>query len=336
LNRISGGSPTSDGSPVNGGAIKNQLAAACYADHAQQHRVAIVENVQLATDTYRVRLECPELAEKIVPGQFLMIRLPTRDDPLLGRPFALYDTVLNDSGQPVGLDVVYLVVGKLTGLLSQCQAGDRLEVWGPLGNGFSAKRVDHLIMVAGGIGQTPFLALGRQFLGGRQYGPSQYDRSQQEARQQEAPQEEAPAAKSVTLCLGVRRQDLLAGAKDFQDCGIDLRISSDDGSVGHHGLVTELLQQTLDEKTPDEKTIDEKLPAHCRIASCGPESMMEAVAKIASTRKVPCEVSLETPMACGIGICFSCVVKIQQPDGDWDYKRTCVDGPVFPAGNILW
>ena len=223
-----------------------------------------------------------------------------------------YDTVLDGSGTPTGIDVVYLVVGKLTGLLAQCKAGDVLEVWGPLGNGFSAKPVEHLIMVAGGIGQTPFLALGRQFLGGRRYGQGSLVPSQ-----------------TATLCYGVRRKDLLAGEKDFRDCGIDLRISSDDGSVGHHGLVTDLLHQTLDENSG----------CSCRIACCGPEPMMEAVAKIALERDVPCEVSLETPMACGIGICFSCVVKTKQADDQldgWDYKRTCVDGPVFEAEKIVW
>jgi len=307
----------------DGRAVDNPLAAACYADHARQYQVVVTENVQLATDTYRVRFEGPELAAKILPGQFLMIRLPGCDDPLLGRPFALYDTVLDSAGQPVGVDVVYLVVGKLTGLLAQCRPGDRLDVWGPLGNGFfaepaesAAKPVDHLVMVAGGIGQTPFLALGRQFLGGRSYG---------DAKRQVA------TAQSATLCYGVRRKDLLAGEDDFRASGIDLRISSDDGSVGHHGLVTELLERTLDEKSS----------ASCRIACCGPEPMMEAVAKIALARGVTCEVSLETPMACGIGICFSCVVKTKQLDGDdnlegWDYKRTCVDGPVFEAGEIVW
>lgn len=291
--------------------MEDPLAAACYADAAQQHRVTITENVQLATDTFRLRFACPEMARAIRPGQFLMIRIPGCDDPLLGRPFALYDTVLGDEGQPEGIDVVYLVVGKLTGLLSQCKAGDALEVWGPLGNGFSAEPVEHLIMVAGGIGQTPFLALGRQFLGGRAYGH---------------PAQSTSTSQSVTLCYGVRRQDLLAGEDDFRGCGIDLRISSDDGSVGHHGLVTDLLQQALDEKGP----------SSCRIACCGPEPMMEAVAKIAFERDVACEVSLETPMACGIGICFSCVVRTKQSDGDWDYKRTCVDGPVFPAEKIVW
>ena len=163
-------------------------------------------------------------------------------------------------------------------------------------------------MVAGGIGQTPFLALGREFLGGRDYG------------------RQVTPAQRVTLCYGVRSKDLLAGADDFRACGIDLRVSSDDGSVGHHGLVTELLEQVLDE-----------IPgSNCRIACCGPEPMMEAVAQIALARSVPCEVSLESPMACGIGICFSCVVKVRQADGDWDYKRTCVEGPVFDAEKIVW
>lgn len=285
----------------------NPLAAACYADRAAQYRVEITENVRLARDTYRVRFECPELARRIVPGQFFMLRLLDCDDPLLGRPFALYDTVLDDAGRPVGVDVVYLVVGKMTGLLAECRPGTSLDVWGPLGNGFSAEPTEHLVMVAGGIGQTPFLALGREFLGGREYG------------------RRVKPAQKVTLCYGVRSADLLAGAEDFRACGIDLHVSSNDGTVGHHGLVTELLQKLLDENSEE-----------CRVACCGPEPMMAAVARIARERSLPCEVSLETPMACGIGICFSCVVKVQQEDDTWDYKRTCVEGPVFDAGKIVW
>ncbi len=298
-------------SQLSSGGKQNPLAAACYADGAQQYQIAVQENTLLATDTYRVRFHCPELAAQILPGQFLMIRLPQCDDPLLGRPFALYDTVLDSAGVPVGIDVVYLVVGKMTRLLADCRAGDRLDVWGPLGNGFSPVPVKHLIMVAGGIGQTPFLALGRQHLGRRNYGESQ---------------QAIAVSESATLCYGVRRKDLLAGEKDFRECGIDLRISSDDGSIGHHGLVTDVLAQSLDEHST----------ADCRIACCGPEPMMEAVAKLALDRGVRCEVSLETPMACGIGICFSCVVKTKQTDGDWDYKRTCVDGPVFDAEKVVW
>src|SRR5271166_5308868 len=126
--------------------------------------VPITENVPLARATYRIRLDAPELARAIRPGQFLMLRLPGRSDPLLGRPFALYDTVLDRQGQAIAVDVVHLVVGKLTGLLAQARAGDRVEVWGPLGNGFpdlaGPDRVpcEQVGLVAGGIGQTPFLA----------------------------------------------------------------------------------------------------------------------------------------------------------------------------------
>ncbi len=289
----------------------NPLLAPYYADSACHYRVVITENVRLARDTYRVRFECPELASAIFPGQFLMMRLADRDDPLLGRPFALYDTVLDSAGNPLAIDVVYLVVGKMTSRLAACRVGDEIEVWGPLGNGFSPQPVDHLIMVAGGIGQTPFLALGREFLGGRKYG---------------SPPRVVTPARKVTLCYGVRTVELLAGVEDFKLCGIELQIASDDGTVGHHGLVTELLEKVLVEESIDS----------CRIACCGPEKMMEAVAGIARAQSVPCEVSLETPMACGIGICFSCVVKTNQSDGDWDYKRTCVEGPVFDSEKIAW
>jgi dihydroorotate dehydrogenase electron transfer subunit len=270
----------------------------------------MTQNEPLARNTYRVRFECPELAATIVPGQFLMLRLPHDNDPLLGRPFALYDTVLHTAGTPIGVDVVYLVVGKMTAQLAAYRAGQELDVWGPLGNGFSAEPVEHLIMVAGGIGQTPFLALGREFLGGRSYGTQG---------------RKVTPSRKVTLCYGVRSKEFLSGAEDFRACGIDLWISSDDGSVGHHGLVTEVLEQVLAESSGSR-----------RIACCGPERMMEAVAGVARVKNVPCEVSLETPMACGIGICFSCVVKTEQPGDDWDYKRTCVEGPVFDASKIVW
>src|SRR6516225_9541118 len=114
--------------------------------------VSILDNLPLARNTYLIRLHAPELARAIRPGQFLMLRLPGSSDPLLGRPFALYDTVLDEHGQAVGVDVVYLVVGKLTGLLARLRAGDCVEIWGPLGNGFpDLAGVGHVGLVAGGI-----------------------------------------------------------------------------------------------------------------------------------------------------------------------------------------
>jgi dihydroorotate dehydrogenase electron transfer subunit len=290
--------------------MSNPLHASYYADRALQRRVSIVENVSLARGTYRMRFECPEIAGRIVPGQFLMVRLANLNDPLVGRALALYDTVCTASGEPIGIDLVYLAKGKFTQRLAACLPGRQLDVWGPLGNGFPAAPIDHLIMVAGGIGQTPFVALAQEYLGRRRYGdpPRPLIRSQK-----------------VTLCYGARSADLLAGVEDFQRVGVDVRLSTDDGSRGHHGIVTDLLRRVLDET---------RLPH--RIVSCGPEPMLEAVARLASARGVACQVSLETPMACGIGICFTCVAKVKDKSGQWDYKRTCVEGPVFDAADIEW
>jgi dihydroorotate dehydrogenase electron transfer subunit len=265
----------------------------------------VVVNRKLARDTWLIRLQAPQLAQAIRPGQFLMIRIPGHSDPLLGRPFALYDTVLDEGGQPFAVDVVYLVVGKVTGLMAQLRAGDDVDIWGPLGNGFpELTGVNHVGLVAGGIGQTPFLAYIRELLGERGYG-------------------EKPARKGaerVSLYYGVRSADLAAGVEDFRSAGAMVHLASDDGSLGFHGLVTQLLES-------------HEPPQH--LIGCGPEPMLKALAVLTHRWQVPCHLSLETPMACGVGICFSCVTKVRTPEG-WDYRRVCVDGPVFDAACLAW
>ncbi len=291
--------------------MTNPLHADFYADNALQATVEVVENVPLAQDTLRVRFVCPEMAQRIVPGQFLMMRIDGCEDPLIGRPLALYDTAPGNSGDPEAIDVVYLVKGKFTRRLARHRAGERVVVWGPLGNGFPpGPPAEHWIFVAGGIGQTPFLALAQEKLGQRQYG---------------APRRSASVCRKVTLCYGARSADLLAGVEDFERVGIDVRLSTDDGTRGHHGLVSDLLEELL---ADDE-------PSLC-VACCGPEPMMEAVAGICAAAGVECQVSLETPMACGVGICFSCVARVRDSSGGWDYQRTCVEGPVFDAARIVW
>jgi dihydroorotate dehydrogenase electron transfer subunit len=265
----------------------------------------VLEHVRLAERTFRVRLECPELAATIRPGQFVMLRLPNTTDPLLGRPFALYDTVLDGSGRPVAIDVVYLVVGKMTGRLAEVVEGESLQVWGPLGKPFlDVGEPESVTLVAGGIGQTPFLAFTRELLGTRGFGG-------------DAPR---ARAKKVSLYYGVRTASLAAGVDDFRAAGAEVHLASDDGSTGTKGFVTQLLE------------------SHGRtgpLVGCGPEPMLHALAKLAARWGVPCQVSLETPMACGVGICFSCVTKVQTPDA-WDYKRVCVDGPCFDAAKLVW
>ncbi|HEY1859729.1 MAG TPA: dihydroorotate dehydrogenase electron transfer subunit [Gemmataceae bacterium] len=267
--------------------------------------LSVTANDLLARDTYRIRLHAPALARAIRPGQFLMLRLPGATDPLLGRPFALYDTVLDSAGEPIGLDVVYLVVGRMTRLLAERKPGDKVEAWGPLGNGFrKLSGLDHVGLVAGGIGQTPFLAYVRELLGQRGYGGELPHRG----------------AKRVSLYYGVRTANLAAGVEDFRAAGAEVHLASDDGSLGFHGFVTEMLQQ---HPHPD------------HLVGCGPEPMLRTLAELAQTWSVPCHVSLETPMACGIGICFSCVTQVQTPEG-MDYRRVCLEGPVFDAACLAW
>ena len=355
------------------------LHAPYCADQAIQRTVTVLENVRLARDTYRVRFGFPELARRITPGQFVMLRLAGGADPLLGRPLALYDAVYDPSAEgeragkasalslsasalagssssgsslsgsslsgsslsgsslseaslseasvatgdegtnevaaraPNAVDVVYLVKGRLTSRLKDYLPGQTLDVWGPLGNGFPPQATDHLVMVAGGIGQTPFLALAGEHLGRRRYGD---------------PLREVPRVSRVTFCYGARSAAYLAGIEDFERLGVEVQIATDDGSRGRRGYVTELLRETLVAARSD--------GGRPRVVCCGPEVMMERTAAIAAEFGVPCQVSLETPMACGIGICFTCVAKVKDDQGGWDYKRTCVEGPIFDAQRIEW
>jgi len=276
---------------------------------AVQHEARVVAQTEMARNTYCLRLHCPPLAEQILPGQFFMVRLPNTDDPLLGRPFALYD-VYEEEGRKVGLDFGYVVVGKLTSAMADWQAGQPVELWGPLGNGFPLPDVDRLALVAGGIGQTPFLAVAREALGFKRYG--------------QPPRELPQTVDQLTMFYGARSQEYLAGIEDFRMDGLELKISTDDGSHGHHGFVTELLAESLESSSPPEAV-------YC----CGPEPMMKAVQQLCAASSIPCWLSLETPMACGFGICFSCVTRVKIDDDNWDYRRTCVEGPVFPAEKLL-
>ena len=270
---------------------------------ATHRMIRVVENVQIARDTFRVRLDDRRLAAAIRPGQFVMVRsaLEKTSDPLLGRPFALYDVAYDRSGSPQSFDLVYLVVGRGTATLAQRRPGERVAVWGPLGNGFGPLPNGPVLLVAGGIGQTPFLALGRSCMRGNN------------------------RRSPLILLYGVRTAALLAGVDDFRNAGIDVELATDDGTAGHHGFVTELLARRLESG---------ERPA--KVLGCGPPAMLSALAKLVINYRIPCEVSLENHMACGFGACFSCVAPLRQDDGAIDLRRVCVEGPVVPADRVDW
>lgn len=297
--------------------MESQISQECLpgqVSDAIQESATVLSQRTLASGTFAVRLSGQQIASKIKPGQFFMIRAASSTDPLLGRPFALYDTVVDESGRPTAFEFAYHVIGKMTGLMSTWEEGEPVELWGPLGNGFPVFEGKHLLCVGGGIGYTPFLAVAREALQERKY-------SNDETRYQSE-----PATKKVTLCYGSQSKSARADLSDFESLpNLDIELSTDDGSEGHHGLVTDLVQQIFD--LPEAERPD---GVYC----CGPEPMMHAVARLCFAANIPCWLSLETPMACGFGACFSCVTKVNIGENEWDYRRTCVEGPIFPAETL--
>ncbi len=291
----------------------SKLHADFYADSMHQIDSAIERNDLIGEDTYLIRVAAEPIAGAVVPGQFVMIRLSGIDAPLIGRALAVYD-VINDSDKNAKwIDLVYLRKGTFTSALAQAPLGTKVTLWGPLGNGFDNRVCDRLIMVAGGIGQTPMLLLGREAMGTQSFGdPGRANRW----------------APRVELIYGARRASLLAGVDDFRAAGFEVTLCTDDGSAGQQRLVPDVLADRLANVADGERI---------RVATCGPEIMMEKVAEICQSASIDCQVSMETPMACGIGICFSCVAQVRQEGPEeWDYKRTCVEGPIFDANRICW
>ena len=248
----------------------------------------LTANAQMDS-TWRLAIRTAETLPLVRAGQFTMLRLPDRTDPLLGRPFAIYRV------EPNYMEIVYLVVGKMTWRLANVKPNETLELWMPLGNGFPETNVQHTIIVAGGIGQTPFLT----FCQNRQ--------------------------ERVSLLYGARTASRITCMDDFRQLGIEPMVATDDGSEGHCGLVTDLIEKVY---KPGEST---------QLFCCGPLPMLRSAFLVARKLGLPCFVSLETPMSCGLGICFGCVVPYRDSEhSDWDYRRTCIDGPVFDAYKLRW
>jgi dihydroorotate dehydrogenase electron transfer subunit len=278
---------------------------------AMQSVAPIVENRRIARDTFLMRLADPAMACAIRPGQFLMARPGLEYDPLLGRPFALYDVGRDGRGVPETIDFAYLILGRGTAALARLKPGDLVPIWGPLGNGFGPppEGTGPIAFVAGGIGQTPFLALARWWAGAACYSGDP----------------PLPATgRELVLYYGTRSADLMAGLDDFRSAGVELRLATNDGSVGHAGYITELLALDL-----------ERGWRPVKVVGCGPAPMLAALARLVERFDLDCDLSLENHMACGFGACFSCVAPIRQADGSIDLRRVCVEGPVFPARDVV-
>ena len=257
----------------------------------------LLSNREVAADFYLARLSAPHIAARIEPGQFVNIQVGAGIAPLLRLPLSA-SGVEREAGI---IEVLFEEVGPKTRALRQLGPGAVLPSLGPLGKGFAPPPAGaRVALVGGGIGVPPLLYWGL------------------ELRQR---------AHQTALLVGARTagkhlpSELLAPAADV------VCLATDDGSLGHAGLVTELLRHELAAKGPG--------AVYC----CGPHGMMQAVAALCIEAQVSCQVSLEEYMACGIGICVGCAVELATGKGDTDYGRygrICVDGPAFDARQIKW
>ena len=271
----------------------------------------IIFNRLVAQGYYRMRISCPRLAARSKPGQFVMARAGSSIDPLLRRPFAVHRLCGETEAVPAGrspscIEILYRTVGKGTLVLSGKKRGEEIDLLGPLGNGFSLPRqTESAVLVAGGIGVAPLLSLA-QFIGrGR------------------------GTVSSTVIIGGATRGDILCRSQ-FRKAGARVAVTTEDGSSGIRGLATDLLEDVL-------KYLSPAVMARLAIYSCGPIPMLKRVAAIARDRAIPCQVSLESTMACGVGACLGCSIPVCSANGGAiSYQRVCKEGPVFDGSTIAW
>jgi dihydroorotate dehydrogenase electron transfer subunit len=262
---------------------------------------AVIANTRLSDDYSVLALAAPAIAASAQPGQFVMVKTSRGMDPLLRRPFSIFEILRHDDGSPRGITILNKRIGKGTSLLYDVEAGARLECLGPLGRPFEPVMPPaRAWMVAGGVGLAPFVTLA-----------------------------EALAARGTdtTLFYGARRAGDLHCADIFEHLGVTTVYSTEDGSRGVRGLITAPLDDHL-AATPRAEDV--------RLYVCGPTPMMRAVATVAAAHGRRCDVSLEQVMGCGMGGCYSCVVPALDERGVPHHTRSCIDGPVFDATRIVW
>jgi dihydroorotate dehydrogenase electron transfer subunit len=258
-----------------------------------EQTVQIVSNERDTDSYFRLVLRAPEIAPLIQPGQFAHVRILPLKEALLRRPFSIFQV----EGET--FSILYKTVGKGTEMLARMGPGAELSVIGPLGHGFTVPKAGGEIplLVAGGYGMAAMFLLA-----------------------QRSPQ------RGIVFVGGRRRVDILC-EEEFAAIGWEVRVTTEDGSHGEKGLVTQLLLAEI--RNPKSEIRNYK------VFACGPTPMLKAVGKIAEEFAVPAELSMDEHMCCGVGTCLTCVIPVKTGEG-WEYQRTCTEGPVFASREIVW
>ena len=265
----------------------------------------VIDNHRLSRDYSVLSLAAPEVGKRTQPGQFVMVKPAGVTDPLLRRPFSVFEVLRNSGGEVTGVSILNKRAGRSTRKLYELEEGDVVSCLGPLGVPFTPVAAPmEGWMVAGGVGLAPFATLAESL---------------------------AASRTATTLFYGARTAEELFYLEFFERLGVKLVLSTEDGgrSLNRHcvkGRVTAPLEAAL-------KAVG---PAGAMVYACGPEPMLEAVAKLAGRYHQPSQVSVERVMGCGLGGCYSCVVPVKHGDEHANLVRSCISGPVFDGAELVW
>ena len=261
----------------------------------------VMANHPLSTDYNVLALAAPAIAAATAPGQFVMIKAGAGFDPLLRRPFSVFEVLRDTRGNATGLTILSKRIGASTAQIYDARPGQRMACLGPLGRPFAlVQPPGEAWMIAGGVGLAPFATLADSL--------------------------RARDVKTV-LFYGARRAAELFYLDFFRERNVELVLTTEDGSLGESGRVVAPLERRLASLGSSETAM---------LYACGPEGMLAAVARAAIKHGRPCQVSVERVMACGLGGCYSCVVPMRGEDGAFHHVRSCLAGPVLPADQIRW
>lgn len=258
-----------------------------------QEKCRILDHQNVAPNHFKLIISSAYISSHAEPGQFINVRVSDGYDPLLRRPLSIHRA----SKKHKRFELLYEVVGKGTELLSKYSVGSELDILGPLGKGFEIdKKKKIAILVGGGMGVAPLLHLAEEL-----------------------------KTKAIYILVGAKNRDRVLAEKEFKGITDQVLVSTDDGSYGKKGFISDLLIDFIDNTLPKEDT------PTTTIYTCGPKPMLRAITDIAFQNKIDCQVSMEQKMACGIGTCLGCVIKTRS-----GYQKVCSDGPVFKGNEIIW
>ncbi len=264
-------------------------------DMLSQFTSSVISKERLSEEIFKLTLSSSHVSKTAKPGNFVHIKVNPDHHPLLRRAFGVH-RVDEEKGC---FEVLFKVVGRGTEILSQKSPGENLDILGPIGKGFSfPKKGETAMLVAGGMGIAPLWFLLTSLI----------DRIPKER---------------VTCFLGAKNEKELVYCERLKDLGTNLIVTTDDGSFGAKGLVTDVFLREIKKREDESKKLS--------VYSCGPQEMLKKMSEISKEYDLSCQISLEGSMACGVGACWGCAVKLE----NGGYKRVCIDGPVFDAREVV-